>query len=114
MGVYRQKQDRFIGQVFTKAKIAFPDMAAFFTDNKNNAEVSVNTGAATAGQVQLADDMAKGFGIAIRVIQDSFFHKHRRNYSPQTSSWECNMLFPFVFLWRMSSISEYSGIPGER
>ena len=70
MGADRQENDCFIGEVLKEAKLKIRNMTAFFTDNKNNPEVSVNTGVAAAGQVQFAADIAKKFGIVIRIGQD--------------------------------------------
>ena len=71
MRAYRQKNDCFIGQIFTKAKLAILNITAFFTDNKNYPEVAVNTGTAAARQVQFAAGVTKKLGIVIRIVQDS-------------------------------------------
>jgi len=54
MRAYRQKNNGFIQQVFTKAILATLNITAFFTDNKDNTKVPVNPDTATAGQIEFS------------------------------------------------------------
>jgi len=49
MWAYREKNDGFIRQVFTKTKLTVLDIATFFTDHKNNTKISINPDAAASG-----------------------------------------------------------------
>ncbi len=51
MWAYRKKNDSFIRQIFTKTKFTALDIAAFFTNNKDDTKIPVNPDTAASDQV---------------------------------------------------------------
>jgi len=72
VGSHGQEYNCFIRQVVTKTVFTLGNVPAFFADNKDNPEISINADAAAAGQVQSAADIAEGFGSCIRISKNFF------------------------------------------
>ncbi len=68
MNIHRQENHGFIRLVFTKTIFAFFDPAAFFTNHKHNANIAINTNAATSFQIQAVSGIRKKFRTNIRIL----------------------------------------------
>jgi hypothetical protein len=66
-----QENNGFIGKVLTKTVFALGDITTFFTDHKNNAEVTINTSASTANQVQLPTGITQRFCVVVWVVYEA-------------------------------------------
>ena len=68
-----QKYDGIIRQVFTKTIVALRNMSTFFTDDKNDSKVSINTTTPASFQIQSSTDITKKFGVHVWILQYAFY-----------------------------------------
>jgi hypothetical protein len=72
MGIDSQKHDCPVRQAFAETILAILDSSAFFANNENDHNITINMNAAASLQIQTMGDIGEKFGACIRVIQDLF------------------------------------------
>lgn len=67
-----QEDHSFIRKILAKAEFTVQDDAAFFTNDKDDAEVAVNPCASAANQIRSAAGISQSLSVVIRIFEYPF------------------------------------------